>query len=406
MHILYIHQYFNTPERGGGTRSYEFARRLVQKGHKVTMITGMRSFDSNSPQGKSTTKDIDGIQVIYLDTDYSNYMSHGGRMKSFLRFAREALIAGKKVEDFELVFATSTPLTVALPGIRLAKLHNVPLVFEVRDLWPEVPIQVGAIKNPFMIKMLKWFEQYTYNYAKHVVALSPGMSQGVIDTGISKEKVTMIPNCCDLKIFDPQKDLQDRLKKYQLPDTAIVAYCGAISDANAPDLMIEAAEILQKKKVPVTLVLAGEGRQKPKLEEMTRGKNLKNVLFLGHVSKQDVAALYHRAISSLVLFKGLPILSTNSPNKFFDALSAGTPVITNMGGWVGNLVEKNKIGYSVEKENPQALADAIESIVNLDVENRKAMGNNARKLAESQFSRDDMADKLEKIFQKVVNENK
>jgi len=206
MYILYLHQYFNTPEEGGGTRSFEFARKLVIRGHKVTMIT-------SSSQYSNSEKTIEGINVIYLKIPYSNYMSFKRRLLSFIFFGIRAIMAGIRIKKCDLAFATSTPLTIAFPGIMLSFLKRIPMVFEVRDLWPEVPIQMRVIKSKLLINILRWFERFTYKYSKHIVSLSPGMLKGIIDAGIEEKKITMIPNFCNTEFFKPGEPEKSQLKK-------------------------------------------------------------------------------------------------------------------------------------------------------------------------------------------------
>jgi glycosyltransferase involved in cell wall biosynthesis len=402
MRILYIHQYFNTPEEGGGTRSYEFARSLVKRGHKVTILTGSKLNDSLANGKKKTDEYIEGVHVIYLKTPYSTYMPFKKRLYSFMDFSIRAILAGIRIKRYDLIFATSTPLTVAIPGIILSFLRRVPMVFEVRDLWPEVPIQIGVIKNSLLIKFLRWFEAFTYRHSNHIIALSPGMAKGILATGVAIDKVTMIPNFCNLDFFKPEKSNINNLGKLEYNNNPIIAYCGAISYANNLELIIHAAEKLQKMNNPAIFVIAGEGSLKPKLEKLTKVKKLKNVVFLGKINKYEVVELYRKAIACLILFKNLPILSTNSPNKFFDALAAGRPIITNMGGWIGNLVENYKIGFSLENDNPQAIIEAVEKLTSMNKNQLEEMGQNARELAAEKFNREDMVEKLEMVFKKAI----
>ena len=402
MNILYIHQYFTTPEEGGGTRSYEFSRSLVKRGYKVTILTSSKLNDSLANGKKKSDEYIEGVHVIYLKTPYSTYMPFKKRLYSFMDFSIRAILAGIRIKRYDLIFATSTPLTVAIPGIILSFLRRVPMVFEVRDLWPEVPIQMGVIKNSLLIKLLRWFEAFTYRHSNHIIALSPGMAKGILATGVAINKVTMIPNFCNLDFFKPEKSNINNLGKLEYNNNPIIAYCGAISYANNLELIIHAAEKLQKMNNPVIFVIAGEGSLKPKLEKLTKVKKLKNVIFLGKINKYEVVELYRKAIACLILFKNLPILSTNSPNKFFDALAVGRPIITNMGGWIGNLVENYKIGFSLENNNPQAIIEAVEKLTSMNKNQLEEIGENARKLAAEKFNREDMVEKLEMVFKKAT----
>jgi glycosyltransferase involved in cell wall biosynthesis len=399
MHILYIHQYFNTPEEGGGTRSYEFARKLVSLRHKVTMIASCNEMDN-------TKEIIEGINVVYLKVPYSNHMSFKRRLLSFILFGIKAIFVGFKIKNCDLVFATSTPLIIAIPGIILSFIKRIPMVFEVRDLWPEVPIQMGVIKSKLLIKILRWFERFTYKYSKHIVALSPGMMKGIIDASIEKGKITMIPNFCNTDFFKPEESNKELVKELEDIGEPIISYAGAISYANNVELIIDTAEKLQKKGQKLLFVIAGDGSLKQELENKSKKLGLQNVLFLGKINKYEVLELYRKSLATLVLFKKLPVLTTNSPNKFFDAISTGKPVITNMDGWIGNLIEEYKIGFSIDPDDANSLMKAVIDMVNMDENKVKEMGLNARKLAVEKFDSDNMVLQLEDIFKKVLEKEK
>jgi len=403
MHVLYLHQYFTTPRKGGGTRSYEFARRLVARGHRVTMITGNNRLQEPFPRGKIKKEiNIEGIRVIVLPVDYSNYMSAKERIKSFLRYAWLALRAGWGVESPDLVFATSTPLTVGIPGLLLKLRHRVPLIFEVRDLWPEAPVQMGVFRSRFLVFGLRLLEWAIYRFSRHIVALSPGMAEGVESRGISRSKITVIPNSSDTGFFRPEKPDPGFVEKWGLQGRFVVAYAGAMGEANGLDLVAEAAEQLQEKgRSDVVFALAGEGKARPVLEEAVKRKKLENVLVMGPQDKYTVAKLYHAAGAALVLFRHLPVLQTNSPNKFFDALAAGVPVVANMDGWIQELLKEHQAGVPVPPQNPGALMEAVEFLAD-NPQHRSRLAEGARVLAETRFDRDILARELEEVMLREV----
>ena len=199
MKILYLPQYCTTPAMSGGTRSYEMAKRLVAAGHEVHVITTWRGA---SERRDWWVEDIDGIQVHWLPVPYSNAMGFARRLKAFFHFAarsaRRAVTIGGDV-----VFATSTPLTIALPAVAAARKLKRPMVFEVRDLWPLLPIAIGALRSPVTIALARWLERFAYRNADRIVALSPGMAEGVVATGYDPARVHVIPNSCDLDLFQP-----------------------------------------------------------------------------------------------------------------------------------------------------------------------------------------------------------
>lgn len=409
MNILYIHQYFTTREGATGTRSYEFSKYLVKQGHKVTVITGDSMLSSVRPNKETfLTKHylIDGINVIAIRNKYSNYMGNIQRILSFLKFMFASCLIGLRQKNYDIVYATSTPLTVAIPAICLKIFKKIPYVFEVRDLWPEAPIQIGAIKSKVLIKFLRMIEKKAYDESAHIVTLSPGMSDGVYQTGIPKNKVTMIPNCSDLDLFDEKINDLTYESKYKLKDKFVVVHGGSMGIANGLDYVIDAAIELKKKEVnDIVFVLAGDGKTRPYLEKKSRENNLNNVVFTGSISRKDMPKLLSLANITITSFRNLPILATNSPNKFFDSLAAGKPVIVNSNGWTREIVEKHNIGYYVDPESPKQLAQLL-----IEIKNKKEMleemGKRARQLAEEQYERSKLAKQVERILVGVLKANK
>ena len=223
MKILYIHQYFHTPEQGGGTRSYWIARKMVERGHQVVIITQSDEYKIK------TIVNYENFKVIYLKGNYSNYMSKWNKVYSFISFMYKSILESTNQRDVDCVFATSTPLTIGIPALILKWLKNIPYVFEVRDLWPEFPIQIGAIKNKFLISILQFLEKTIYKNANHVIALSPGMQDGVIKY-IPKSKTTVIPNMSKPDKFYPRLQDDALYEKYKLDkDKFFIVHFGAIA---------------------------------------------------------------------------------------------------------------------------------------------------------------------------------
>ncbi|MFS0555431.1 glycosyltransferase family 4 protein [Brevibacillus sp. 179-C8.2 HS] len=399
--ILYIHQYFTTRDGATGTRSYEFAKYLVKQGHEVTLLTG----DSSLPKvhrdqikGFYHRFAIDGIQVIAVRNRYSNYMGFFRRAFAFFSFVFLSILIGLFVKRHDVVLATSTPLTVAIPALFIKKLRRTPFVFEVRDLWPEAPIQLGAIRSPFLISMLRSLERKTYKEAAHIVALSPGMEEGV-----GRPNVTLIPNCSDLDMFcadnmDPE-DLEACRRKYGLAtDKLIVIHGGAMGVANGLEYMTDAAKILHDRaEHDILLVLAGEGKTRPQLEKFCMENNLKNVIITGSVPRKEVPILLALSDITMTSFKNIPILATNSPNKFFDSLAAAKPVIVNSAGWTKDIVEKHNIGFYVDPDHPEQLANLLVELKNQS-HDLVEMGERARKLAEDKYERIKLAAQMEAVL--------
>lgn len=393
MNILYIHQYFHTPKEPGGTRSYWIAQELIKNGHKVTMITT----DQKATQNRREVM-IDGIKVIYLQEVYSQDMSIYTRLKAFLGFVWKSITEAKKQKKVDLVIATSTPLTVGITALYMKWLKKTPYIFEVRDLWPEVPIQMGAFKNPLIVISTRWFEKKIYKEAEHVIALSPGMQDGVVKY-ISKEKTTMIPNMSKIDEFWEREKNIGLEKELGLNTNSFkVIHFGSLGLANGAETIIESAILLKNDNTVVFLFVGGGSTEDNLIKECNKHQ-LKNVKFLGKFPMKDTSEIVNLCDISMVSFKDLPILYTNSPNKLFDSLSAGKPIIVNSAGWTKDMVEKNNCGYYVNPNKPQELVNKI-LFLQKHPEIVKEMGEKSRELAETVYDKSI----LTKQFVKTVEE--
>lgn len=398
MKIVYIHQYFIIPQEPGGTRSYWISQELVKRGHQVTMITSARGADTISCR-----KMIDGIDVVYVKNAYNNSMSPVRKVLSFVNFVRLAIFAASKEKNVDIVYATSTPLTVGIIAFVLKRWKGWRYVFEVRDLWPEFPIQVGAVKNPIAIKLLRWLERFIYRNAEHIVALSPGMKAGVIKAGTPEGKVSMIPNMSKPDKFFPHEPNQKIARIFRLDLTKFnVIHFGAMGQANGLRYIIEAARILkQKGDETIRFVFLGGGATESILKSMASDYGLENVNFHG-IHKMDVVSeVVNCCDASITTFLNLPVLQTNSPNKLFDSLSAGKPIIVNSAGWTKDMVEKEHCGFYVDPEKPEQLADKLLEIKD-NKELLKVWGDNARRLSVEVYDKDILAAKVADVIGKYV----
>lgn len=392
MNILYFHQYFKTPSEPGGTRSYWIAKELIKAGHRVTMIAS-----SDKYQEKIKRATIDGIDVVFIKEAYNQNMSLFRRFLSFTGFMFKATIQGFKVKSPDLVIATSTPLTIGFPALMLKWFKKTPFVFEVRDLWPEVPIQMGALKNPVVRNLALKFEKTIYQNAKHVIALSPGMQDGVLKY-LPIEKTSMIPNMSKIDAFWPRPKNEVLMKELNLSlNTFKLIHFGALGIANGANTIIESAKLL-KENSSIEFVFVGGGSTEQELKGVCKEYNLNNVKFLGRYPMDITSEIVNFCDISIVSFKDLPILYTNSPNKLFDSLSAGKPIIVNSAGWTKQLVEENMCGYYVNPNNPSELVDKI-LFLQSHPEVVEQLGVASRKLAENKYDKSILC----KQFVEVIN---
>ncbi len=405
MRILYIHQYFASRKGRTGTRSYEFGRYLAGKGHEVTMITsGLANSEFPAgPDGKDRQYEVDGIRVLsvaggYNDPHMGTHLGGLRRILKFCSFCRAAVRAGKSHMPPHVVFATHTPLTVGWAGVVLSRHFGVPFVFEVRDLWPQALVNVGVLHNPALIWLLKWTARGIYRRADRIIALSPGMKQGIAQAGIDEEKITVIPNASDLDLFRPGLDGDAARERLGLGERFAAIYFGAMGTANGLEYVIETAKILaERKEERIVIVLHGNGGKRSKLEAMARRHKLANVVFSDLVpDKEEMARIVAGCDVCLTIYRAAKEQSW-SPNKMFDALAAGKPVLINVGGWLGETIEHNQCGLSVDPARPEALAEALVKL-SKEPDLCRRMGANARALAEREFDRNLLAGRFEEVL--------
>ncbi|MFC4172164.1 glycosyltransferase family 4 protein [Microvirga sp. GCM10011540] len=395
MRIIYLHQYFFTRSMIGvaGNRSYEFARRLVAMGHQVEMVTSYTHARENDPAEWFETVE-EGIRVHWLPVPYSNKMGFRKRIQAFFRFAVGASRKAASIEA-DVVFATSGPLTIALPGIYASWLRKVPMVFEVRDLWPEGAIQLGVLTNPIGKRLARGLERLAYGWARHIVALSPGMRDGIVDAGVPENKITVIPNAADLDLFHPDIDGSEMKKSIGIQGRFSLAYIGTMGLANGLGFVLDAAaELKRRNENDIVFVLHGDGMERANLEARAIREGLDNVVFSGPTPKHLTAEVVAAADVCMTIFKNVPVLRTCSPNKLFDALAAGKPILTNMPGWLGEIAEGQRTGVLVEPDNASDFADKAVWMRD-NPQTLLEFQHNARRLAEEQFSRDVLARRLE-----------
>lgn len=399
MKIVYIHQYFVTPQEPGGTRSYWISKELVKRGHEVTMIT---SIEGNRHKPGKTN--IDGIDVVYIENPYDNSFSPLQKIWSFVKFIFKSTVEASKEKNVDLVFATSTPLTVGAVALFLRFYKGWRYVFEVRDLWPEFPIQIGAVKNPLLIWILRKFERCIYKHSEHVIALSPGMQEGVIQAGTSPEKTSMVPNMSKPDLFYPHEKSKETIEKFGIDTNKFnVIHFGSMGKANGLEYIINAAIILKSQnEQDVNFIFLGEGATQPKLEKMVRDNNLDNVQFLGNHKLATVVEIVNCCDASITSFMNLPILKTNSPNKLFDSLSAGKPIIVNSAGWTKEMVEQNNCGFYVDVEKPEELAEKLVKYKD-DKELLDKWGKNARELSLKVYDKSKLSAQVADILQSVYS---
>ena len=407
MRIIYLHQYFKFPDENGGTRSYDLASSFKRKGYEVTIVT-TTSDEKYNHKRRWTEIEKEGIKVNYIYLPYKNDLSHLQRTIVFFKFL---LFSSFKLFNLtaDLVLATSTPLTIGIPVLMKKWLHKTPFVFEVRDVWPEAVIAIGAIKNKFFQNILFILEKLIYRNAETIIPLSTDMQNSIIlrYPNFKSKTSIVIENISEINRFQVNKN-SINLKKYigLIPRFSIL-YAGAFGKVNRLDKVVDYAVKTLPIDKGLVYILIGEGSEKKKVIDLAKRKKVlnQNLFILDSVAKSDLPLWYNAVSMGSSFVANIPELWANSANKFFDTLAANRPILINYEGWQSKVIKNNNIGYVL----PFSLTSkAAIDFVNytMDINLIKNQSENALKTAEKSYSLKIATKKYIEIFEKTFEKCK
>ncbi len=405
MHVLYLHQHFVTPQQPGGTRSYEMARRLVARGHRVTLLGTIR----DGSAARVVRERVEGIELVLAPVPYDNAMGSAARLGAFARYAAWASLQLQRHRP-EVVLASSTPLTVAVPGLWARLWHRIPMVFEVRDLWPELPIAVGALRSAPARSAARALAWAAYRGAAHVVALSSDMADGVAAWGVPRSQITVIENGCDVQAFEVSREqaAQQRARHFPAlrPDQPLVLYAGTLGWMNDVGWLVDVAAALRRVSPEVRVAIVGDGVQRGALQQHAArcGVLDETLRMLPPIPKAQVPGLLACANVTTSLFRPVPQMAANSANKLFDGLAAGRPVAINYGGWQAPMLRSTGAGLVLPR-GIEAAAVQLGAFVR-DRPRMAEAGRAARRLAVERFDRDAQAQALEAVLLRAVEHHR
>lgn len=396
MNILYFYQYFSTSEGSWGTRVYEFAKRWTEQGHQVTVISSIYSKSDLRSTTLVSDQLIEGIHVKVINVVIDNRQSVLKRIGTFVQYAVISSWYALTLKA-DVVIASSGPITVGIPGL-VARLRGRKLAFEARDLWPEGAVKMGLIKNSMVIKLLYAFESLCYKSSHTIIGLSPGIQQN-IQARFPACRVESVTNAANLDLFSNPLSPPPKLEA-----GSYAIYFGNIGETNHSGYLLDAAAILLNQgRMDIQMVFIGEGQSKKELTERVAKEGLTNVLFLNLMPKSALVSYVQHALVSVVPFKPIPVFDTMSPNKLFESMAAGVPVIQTTQGWIKDLIDAYQVGFTVNGHDPKALAGKLMFLKD-NPHLAQEMGKRARQVAENFFDKDYLADKMLDIL-KMVHEN-
>lgn len=395
MRLLYIVQYFTFPDQTGGTRPYDLATSFVKQGIEVTVIT---SDESGKAKEKWTLIERDGLKVYRLDCPYDNKMGFVERIFAFCKFFLHASVKQFSI-DYDVMLASSTPLTNGIPALVARRFRRKPYVFEVRDVWPGVPIAMGYFKNRYAQKLLYAFEKRIYKRASAIVPLSTGMDDN-IKQRYPNNKSVVIPNISELNRFAHA----DKTVDIDFPEgKKIVLYAGTFGNVNGLGYVNKLAKETLALDPDLRYYLIGKGKEKEEniKEAESLGVLNKNVFFFDPVKKDDLPYLYNNCTVGSSFVIDIPALWDNSANKFFDTLAAKKPIVINHKGWQAETIENENIGYVLPPIVTQEVARKFVAYLN-DIDLLKKQGENGYQLAVREYSLEVAVERYMKIFNSVL----
>jgi len=377
---------------------YELVKRWVDAGHHVTVVTSPYYKSDIKAEGFITKKEFEGINLVIINSADDNKKSKLNRAFRALIFSLMSIYYALVLKA-DVVIASSGPITIGIPGLVAKWFKRVPLVFEVRDLWPKGAIELGLLTSKKMIKASLWFERLCYSNSSLVVPCSPGMEAGVKDI-LPAKPTLVIPNASDPALFKERTSRPEKFPK-DLEGKSIFLYAGSLGLMDDCFQIVRSLEHLPSENI--ALVFAGDGAEREALEEEAAKSSNKNIHFLGLLPKTEIAKWFGIAEASFVTFKDISVLHTSSPNKMFDSFAAGVPIIQSTKGWIKDLVEEHGCGVNVDPNDPKDFARAMALIGN-NPGTREKMAQQASKLADTIFNRDILASKYLQGLQEVVDE--
>ena len=400
MRILYLSQYF-FPETGATQiRAYEMAKHWVQLGHQVTLIAEIPNHPTGivplEYRGKLYQRDLlDGIEVIRVWVKASPRKNFRNRLLFYLSYMLTSTLAGLSLVNghYDLIFASSPPLFVGGAALALHYLKRIPMVFEVRDLWPESAVALGELNNPMAINLSTRLEETCYRVAKKIVVVTDGIRHRLASRGIAADKIALIPNGADTELFRFNPAVRDKIRsELGLQDKFVAIFAGMHGIAYDLATLVEAARLL-REVADISILLIGEGPKKAETAALIQQHGLTNISMLPEQPFILIPSFLSAADVAVIPLRKLELFKATLPVRMFDAWACNLPVILGVEGEARELLEKAEGGLFIPPEDPQELAAALMRL-RASPDERQKMGESGRAFTVQNYSRHSLAGKL------------
>lgn len=402
MKLIYLHQYFKFPDETGGTRSYDLASSFVSKGIDVTVLTSTSDEKYNTKQ-RWVEIERNGIEVHYVYLPYGNHLSYLQRSFVFFKFLWFATFRLLKLKG-DVVLATSTPLTIGIPALIKKWFGKTPFIFEVRDVWPEAVIAIGAIKNKWLQKLLYRLEKLIYKNAIAIVPLSTDMQKSIVSRYPQFRDKTdiVIENIAEVNRFQSNSETVDLEEIIGFQPRFSVLYAGTFGKVNGIHKVIELAEKTLQIDKELVYILIGSGIEKENVTQLAKDRDVlnKNVFILNSISKNELSLWYNAVSMGSSFVIDIPELWANSANKFFDTLASGKPVLINHEGWQAEVIRDRNVGfvlpYDVTDKEAEDFVNYTKNTLLIESQEKSAI-----ELAKEKYSLKVATKNYLKVFNKI-----
>jgi glycosyltransferase involved in cell wall biosynthesis len=399
MHVLLIHQVFAGPDDPGGTRHYEIGRQLVAQGHRFTVITSAVNYLTGEAAGRPTTALPDGMRVIRIAGRTDIHRSYAARARAFFGFAGSALRAAMALPDVDVVWGTSPPLVQLVPAWLASRRCVGGFVLEERDLWPEFAVGMGVVRDGALACAALRLKRFLYARARRVIINSPGFLPFLEGYGVPARRIRVVPNGVDVHQFDPAARGETVRTAWAAEGRFVVLYAGALGPANGLDIVLDAAEGL--RDTPAMFVLVGDGKARAELASGAEARGLDNVRLVPAQPKRAMRDVLAAADACLATLRDIPLFRTTYPNKVFDYMAAGRPVLLAIDGVIRQVVERAGSGIFVPPGDAAALGAGVRRLMSSPAQAR-VMGERGRACVCAEFDRERQAMDFERVLHELV----
>jgi glycosyltransferase involved in cell wall biosynthesis len=396
MHILFLTHYFPPEVNAPASRTFENAKRWVKAGHKVTVITCVPNHPKGIVYAGYTNRlyqweELEGIRVLRVGTYLSPNEGFIKRTANYVSYMISAILLSPLVRGVDVVVSTSPQFFCGMAGYFVSRLKRRKWVLEIRDLWPESIVTVGAIKQRQVIRFLEGLERFLYLHADHIISLTRAFKNHIMKKGVPEERISIITNGADLEMYKPLSRHNEVSKEYGLDNKFVASYIGTHGMAHALGTVLKAGKVLENEK-GILFVLVGDGAEREALLKEKDRMELDNVLTLPQQPKEKMPGFLAASDVSMILLKKNDLFKTVIPSKMFEAMAMERPLVIGVDGESRQIVEDGQCGIYIEPENHEELARVVLKLYR-DRELLKTMGENGKSYVENNYNREILAKK-------------